>query len=59
MAPTGDRATPSKRAAHHRRRAPRYLVVMQGVVPENVIDKISTVHALAIRARDEAELKRR
>ena len=54
-----DQATPSKRDAHQRRRAPRYVVIVRGTVPENLIDKISTVHALAIRARDEAERKRR
>ena len=59
MAPTGDQANPNKRAAHHGRRAQRYVVVVRGAVPENVIDKISTMHALAVEAREEAKQQRR
>ena len=54
MAPTGDQANQNKRAAHHGRRAQRYVVVVRGTVPADVIDKISSVHALAIGAREEA-----
>ena len=59
MAPARDPANPSKRTAHHRHRAHRYVVVVRGTVPDQVIDKISSVHALAIGARGDIELKRR
>ena len=59
MALARDQATPSRRAAHHRRRAQGYVVVVRGAVPENVIDKISTIHALAVEAREEAKHRRR
>ena len=59
MALARDQATPSKRAAHHRRRAQGYVVVVRGAVAENVIDKISIIHALAVEARDEAKDQRR
>ena len=59
MAPARDPANPSKRTAHHRHRAHRYVVVVRGTVPDQVIDKISSVHALAIGAREEAGRQRR
>ncbi len=59
MALARDQATPSKRAAHHRRRAQGYAVVVVGRVPENMIDKISTLHALAVELREEAKRQRR
>lgn len=59
MALARDQATPSKRAAHHRRRTQGYVVIVRGPVPENLIDKISTMHALAVEAREEAGRQRR
>ena len=59
MALARGQATPSKRAAHHRRRAQGYVVVVRGAVAENVIDKISIIHALAVEAREEAKDQRR
>ena len=59
MALARDQATPNKRTAHHEHRARRYAVVLRGPVPENMIDAVSMIHALAIRARDDAERERR
>ena len=59
MALARDQATPNKRAAHRQHRAQRYVVVLRGTVPENMIDKISTMHALAVEAREGAKHQRR
>ena len=51
MALARDQATRHKRADRHERRPRRYVVVVRGMPPANVIDAVSLVHALVIQAR--------